>query len=43
MTDRILTAEEVAAADAQYRRMWLHLFTLGLVPKPKPEREMEAG
>jgi hypothetical protein len=43
MTDRILTREEIEQADAAYRQWWLHVLTLGLIPKPEPEPELEAG
>jgi hypothetical protein len=43
MTDRVLTPEEIEQADAAYRQWWLHVLTLGLIPQPEPEREVEAG
>ncbi len=41
MTCRRMTPEEIERADAAYRRWWLSVLTLGLVPKPEPEHEME--
>jgi hypothetical protein len=43
ITDRVLTPEEIERADAAYRQWWLHVLTLGLIPQPGPEREVEAG
>jgi hypothetical protein len=43
MTCRRMTPEEIERADAAYRQWWLHVLTLGLIPKPGPEREVEAG
>ena len=40
MTCRILTPEEVKQANAAYRQWWLHILTLGLIPKPEPEIEI---
>jgi hypothetical protein len=41
MTCRRMTEEEIARANAAYRQWWLHILTLGLVPKPEPEPEAE--
>ena len=41
MTDRVMTPEEIERADAAYRRMWLSLLTLGLIPGPEPDPELE--
>jgi hypothetical protein len=35
-----MTPEEIELADAAYRQWWLHVLTLGLVPKPEPEMEI---
>ena len=43
MTDRVLTPEEMERAGAAYRRWWFDVLTLGLIPKPEPGRELEAG
>ena len=43
MTCRRLTPEEIRQADAAYRQWWLSVLTLGLIPKPEPEPELEAG
>lgn len=43
MTDRVMTPEEIERADTAYRRMWLSLLTLGLIPRPEPEPEIEIG
>ncbi len=40
MTCRVLTPEEIERADAAYRQWWLHVLTLGFIPKP-PEYEAE--
>jgi hypothetical protein len=42
MTCRRMTPEEIKQADAAYRQWWLSVLTLGLFPKPEPEREAEA-
>jgi hypothetical protein len=42
MTCRKMTPEEIARSDAAYRQWWLHVLTLGLVPKPELEPELEA-
>jgi hypothetical protein len=41
MTRRLLTPEEIERFDAAFRQLWLHLLTLGLIPKPELEPEME--
>ena len=43
MTDRSLTPAEIARADAAYRQWWLSVLTLGVIPRPEPEPELEAG
>jgi hypothetical protein len=43
MTERCMTPEEIERADAAYRQWWLSVLTLGLIPKPAPEPELEAG
>jgi hypothetical protein len=43
MTERVMTPEEIERSDAAYRQMWLPLLTLGLIPKPGPEPELEIG
>jgi hypothetical protein len=42
MTERALTPEEIERSDAAYRQRWLSVLTLGLIPKPEPELELEA-
>jgi hypothetical protein len=42
MTCRRMTPEEIERADAAYRQWWLSVLTLGLIPKPEPEPELEA-
>jgi hypothetical protein len=42
MTCRRLTPEELKQADAAFRQSWLSVLTLGLIPKPEPEPELEA-
>jgi hypothetical protein len=42
MTCRRLTPEELKQADAAFRQLWLSVLTLGLIPKPEPEPELEA-
>lgn len=42
MTDRSLTPAEIARADAAYRQWWLSVLTLGIIPRPQPEPELEA-
>jgi hypothetical protein len=42
MTERAMTPEEAERADAAYRQRWLSFLTLGLIPKPEPEPELEA-
>lgn len=41
MTLRIATEEEIRRADAAAAQWWLSVLTLGLVPKPEPEHEIE--
>jgi hypothetical protein len=41
MTSRRLTPEEIARADAAYRQWWLSVLTLGLIPRPESESEIE--
>ena len=41
MTSRRMTPEEIKRADAAYRQLLLHWLTLGLIPKPEPEAELE--
>jgi hypothetical protein len=41
MTFRRLTPEEIRQADAACRQWWLWFLTLGLIPKPDPEPEIE--
>jgi hypothetical protein len=41
MTERSMTPEEIERADAAYRQLWLSVLTLGLIPKPDPEPEIE--
>jgi len=41
MTCRIATPEEIRQADAECLQWWLSLLTLGLIPRPEPEREPE--
>jgi hypothetical protein len=36
MTCRRLTPEEIERSDAASRQWWLHVLTLGLIPKPGP-------
>jgi len=43
MTCRRMTPEEIERADAAYRQWWLSVLTLGLIPKPEREPEIEAG
>jgi hypothetical protein len=38
-----MTPEEIERADAAYWRMWLSLLTLGLIPRPEPEPELEVA
>jgi hypothetical protein len=42
MTDRTLTPAEIERSDAAYRRRWLSVLTLGIIPRPEPEPELEA-
>ena len=41
MTTRRMTPEEIEQADAAYRQWWLSMLTLGLIPKPEPDPELE--
>jgi hypothetical protein len=41
MTERAMTPEEIERADAAYRQWWLSFLTLGIVPRPEPEPELE--
>jgi hypothetical protein len=41
MTERSLTQDEIERADAAYRQMLLSFLTLGLIPRPVPEPEIE--
>jgi hypothetical protein len=41
MTDRSMTPEEIARSDAAYAQWWAHVLTLGLIPKPEPDPEIE--
>jgi len=41
MTERSLTPEEIERADAAYRQLWLSFLTLGLIPRPEPDPELE--
>jgi hypothetical protein len=41
MTCRVATPEEIKATDAAVRQWWLSVLTLGLIPKPEPEPEIE--
>jgi hypothetical protein len=41
MTCRRMTPEEIERADAAFRKWWLSVLTLGLVPRPEPEPELE--
>ena len=41
MTSRRMTPEEIKRADAAYLQWWLSVLTLGLIPRPEPERELE--
>jgi hypothetical protein len=43
MTCRRMTPEEIERTDAAYRQWWLSVPTLGLIPKPEAEPELEAG
>jgi hypothetical protein len=42
MTERRMTPEEIARSDAAYWQWWLHVLTLGLIPKPEAKPELEA-
>jgi hypothetical protein len=41
MTERVMTPEEIERADAASRQWWLSFLTLGIVPGPAPEPEIE--
>jgi hypothetical protein len=41
MTERSLTPEEIERADAAYRQWWLSVLTLGIIPRPERELELE--
>jgi len=41
MTCRRMTPEEIERADADFRQWWLSFLTLGLIPKPDAEPEIE--
>jgi len=41
MTERSMTPEEIERADAAFRQRWLSVLTLGVVPKPEPDPEIE--
>jgi hypothetical protein len=41
VTCRRMTPEEIERCDAHLRQWWLHILTLGLIPKPEPESEIE--
>ena len=41
MTTRLATPEEIRQADAECLQWWLSVLTLGLIPRPEPERELE--
>jgi hypothetical protein len=41
MTCRLATPEEIRQADAECLQWWLSVLTLGLIPRPEPERELE--
>ena len=41
MTTGRLTDAELEASDARERQWWLSVLTLGIVPKPDPEAELE--
>jgi hypothetical protein len=43
MTTRRLTPAEAERSDAAERQWWLSVLTLGLISKPEPEPELEAG
>jgi hypothetical protein len=41
MTTRVLTQAEIERADAAERQWWLSVLTLGLIPAPEAEPEIE--
>ena len=41
MTCRLATPAEIRAVNAAALQWWLSVLTLGLVPRPEPERELE--
>jgi hypothetical protein len=41
VTCRRMTPEEIARADAYCRQWWLPVLTLGIIPRPGPEPELE--
>lgn len=41
MTCHRMTPEEIERSDAEYRQWWLSILTLGLIPKPERELELE--
>ena len=41
MTTGRMTPEQAERADAACRQWWLSVLTLGLIPKPDPEPEIE--
>jgi hypothetical protein len=41
MTERAMTQEEIERQDAFWRQWWLSFLTLGIVPRPEPEPELE--
>ena len=43
MTLRLATPEEIERTDAACRQWWLSVLTLGLIPKPELEPEIEIG
>ena len=43
MTCRLATPEEIRQADAAALQWWLSVLTLGLIPRPEPQRELEIG
>ena len=43
MTSRRMTPEEIERVDAACRQWWLSVLTLGPIPKPEPDPELEIG
>jgi hypothetical protein len=41
VTERAMTQEEIERQDAFWRQWWLSFLTLGIVPRPDPEPEIE--